>query len=94
MHGALAPISQPGHKQLALPFQIERSSVHPSRATHPANPQLPPTSQRMGVQAVMLSGDQPATAHAMAEAVGIPPQQVGARGSPHLVLDWLMHAFS
>lgn len=27
--------------------------------------------QRMGIQAVMLSGDQPATAHAMAEAVGI-----------------------
>ena len=30
--------------------------------------------QRLGVRVVMLSGDQPATAHAMAQAVGIKPQ--------------------
>ena len=38
--------------------------------------------QRMGVRAVMLSGDQPATAHAIADSVGIPPQQVYAGVKP------------
>ncbi|KAL4434160.1 hypothetical protein ABPG75_000601 [Micractinium tetrahymenae] len=38
--------------------------------------------QRMGIQAVMLSGDQPATAHAMAEAVGIDAHHVYAGVKP------------
>lgn len=50
-----------------------------------------PSLQRMGVQAVMLSGDQPATAHAMAEAVGIPPQQVGV--PVHSCAGWLLSGF-
>ena len=51
----------------------------------------PPLLQRMGVQAVMLSGDQPATAHAMAEAVGIPPQQVGV--PVRSCAGWLLSGF-
>ena len=38
--------------------------------------------QRLGIRAVMLSGDQPATAHATAAAVGIPPSQVYAGVKP------------
>ena len=61
---------------LPLPTRSIPPVCLPAPLTRP-----PPTwsllPQRMGVQAVMLSGDQPATAHAMAEAVGIPPQQVG-----------------
>ncbi|PSC75437.1 copper-transporting ATPase chloroplastic [Micractinium conductrix] len=38
--------------------------------------------KRMGVQAVMLSGDQAATAHVIAEAVGIAPQHVYAGVKP------------
>ncbi|EFN57825.1 hypothetical protein CHLNCDRAFT_21268 [Chlorella variabilis] len=38
--------------------------------------------QRLGVRVVMLSGDQPATAHAMAQAVGIKPQDVYAGVKP------------
>ena len=79
MHWALAPEVSWGPNN--SPTHL--CSVHSSCATsyHPAAPPLLSTLQRMGVQAVMLSGDQPATAHAMAEAVGIPPQQVGACGS-------------
>ncbi|KAL4430152.1 hypothetical protein ABPG77_004934 [Micractinium sp. CCAP 211/92] len=78
-----AAISRPGHilvyvgidGQLAGTIEIA-DELRPDAAKTIA--QL----QRMGIQPVMLSGDQSATAHAMAEAVGIDAHHVYAGVKP------------
>lgn len=64
--------SGPGCSGRCLLMSMDRLRLAHLRPTPTPDPRsLPLRLQRMGIQAVMLSGDQPATAHAMAEAVGI-----------------------